>query len=125
MPRILIIDDNGEVRGTMRSILEHAGHTVLEASDGADALIQLNAGLAVDLVVTDLVMPRIDGLVMIHALKRSHPTLPVVAVSGGDAMGPTELLLSAAGEGANISIPKPFRAAQLLSAVARLTGGKT
>src|SRR5204862_6116552 len=86
MARIIVIDDNDAARGTMRRVLEKAGHEVLEASDG-DAGLKLLAETGVTLVITDIFMPGQDGTVPIRRIKKECPGVRVIAVSGGDATG--------------------------------------
>ena len=80
---MLIVDDLEAKRLWMRSLLETRGHVVHEAADGRDALAKI-AGTSVDLVVTDINMPGMDGVELIHEL-RAHgaATLKILAVSAG------------------------------------------
>ncbi|MGX6449327.1 hybrid sensor histidine kinase/response regulator, partial [Patulibacter sp. S7RM1-6] len=82
-PRVLVVDDQFTVRELQRSILEAAGYRVAVAVDGRDALATLDAGTEVDLVVTDIEMPNLDGFGLLEGI-RSRPdvaSLPVVIVS--------------------------------------------
>lgn len=81
MARILIVDDEEQDRVLERSILEDAGHELLFASDGQAAL-QLYREEEVDLVITDLAMPRLNGLRLIRMLLEEDPDARVIAVSG-------------------------------------------
>lgn len=80
--RILVVEDERQIRMLMRIVLEAAGAAVLEADDGVTALrlLELEAG-AVDVVVTDLGMPRMDGVALIAELALVWPLLPVVVCS--------------------------------------------
>lgn len=80
--RILVVEDERQIRMLMRIVLEAAGATVIEADDGMTALrlLELEAG-AVDVVVTDLGMPRIDGVALVAELALAWPALPVVVCS--------------------------------------------
>ena len=81
MARILVIDDDDQVRDFFREMLEHVGYEVVEASDG-------NAGIArftedpTDLVITDIMMPGKDGLETIEELRRSFPDVKIIAITG-------------------------------------------
>lgn len=118
MSRILLIDDDALLRDALNQLLALDGHQVTEAADGTDGLQLLRAGLAVDLVITDMLMPAMDGAQVIAALKQLRPGLPVLAISGGRrALSPQFNLDSAALAGASQSLVKPFGRAALQAAV--------
>ena len=81
---IVLADDDPGIRQFARRALEEAGHHVVEAVDGAAALEEAGRLDAVDLLVTDLDMPRLNGLDLADALRVRHPSLAVLYVSGGD-----------------------------------------
>jgi len=117
--RVLVIDDEPDVRAVMRRFLGAAGHDVREASDGAAALGALAAQPA-DVVITDLYMPGMDGIELAREL-RKLPTRPaVIAVSGGGFGRQADVLDVAATLGAAATLPKPFTREQLLGAVDRV-----
>ncbi len=116
MARIIVIDDNDAARGTMRRVLEKAGHEVLEASDG-DAGLKLLAETGVTLVITDIFMPGQDGIVTLRRIKKEFPGVRVIAVSGGDATGRIDLRKDAELLGAARTLRKPFAPAELRRAV--------
>lgn len=78
---VLVIDDEFPVRSYVRMILEKEGYAVLDAEDG-DAGLALCRTEAPDLVITDLVMPKKGGLQTIRELRRDHPRIPIIAISG-------------------------------------------
>jgi CheY-like chemotaxis protein len=119
MARVLVIDDDAAMRRMMARVLSGAGHQVREAADGDEGLAAFAAEGA-DLVVCDLVMPDREGIETIRELRRAAPQLPILAVSGGGF--PSVYLQSAVRLGASAALVKPFRAAELLDAVARLLG---
>lgn len=119
MARILIIDDDREIRHPLRSALENAGHEVLEAADGAEGVRVWEAHGA-DLVITDVHMPDKDGLEVIMELKAISPEVKIIALSAGDSSGSLNSLLDAGRFGALRSIRKPFRHAEILSAIDEL-----
>jgi CheY-like chemotaxis protein len=85
---VLLVDDEHGVRTVIAMALADRGHTVAEAEDGATALARLDAGVAVDVLVTDLAMPGgMDGLALIREARRRRPNLPAVLITGhmGDA----------------------------------------
>ena len=116
MARILIIDDEPNVRSMLRRMLHQAGHQVSEASNGAEG-IKLYEQNQPDLIITDILMPEKEGIETIIALHRADPDLPIIAISGGGRSGGTNFLSSAEKLGARHTLSKPFRGDQLLSAV--------
>ena len=116
MARILVVDDDELLRGTVVTVLQRAKHTVLQAGDGLKALEVLSAN-AVDLVVSDIVMPEVDGIGLILAMRKRHPKLKVVAMSGGGRTRNRDFLRMASALGAHATLPKPFTPDQLLAAV--------
>jgi CheY-like chemotaxis protein len=80
---VLVVEDEAEVREILREALEAAGYAVLVASDGEEALqvYQQHAG-SIDLVVTDVLMPRMTGSDLVKSLWRSQPALKVLFISG-------------------------------------------
>jgi DNA-binding response OmpR family regulator len=119
MAKILVVDDNELVRATTRTILEGAGHEVDEATDGETALKYVAATPPV-LVLTDIVMPNKEGIGLIIELRRSGYKGPIIAMSGGGKIGPSDLLNMARKLGADDSMSKPFHRADLLAKVAAL-----
>ena len=116
MSRILIIDDEQPVRSVFRRALERAGHEVSEAGDGQAGLKQI-AQSSFDLVVTDIVMPEIEGIEFILQLHREQPDLKVIAMSGGGRVAPKAYLDMARAAGAVSVLAKPFTIEALLAAV--------
>jgi DNA-binding NtrC family response regulator len=78
----LVVDDEPDVRRMICRIVARGGYGTYEAADGAEALASLCAGLAVGLVLSDIVMPQVDGIKLLDALSVSHPDLPVLLMSG-------------------------------------------
>jgi DNA-binding response OmpR family regulator len=111
--RILFVDDDAAVVIFASRVLRDAGFEVLVAGDGDVALSTAEAEHP-DLVITDLVMPGREGLETIMILRKSHPSIPVIAISGafnGHFLKPALML------GARAALPKPFSEAELLDAV--------
>jgi DNA-binding response OmpR family regulator len=121
MARIILIDDDDDVRRPIRRFLERAGHQVLEASDG-EAGLNLLAQSGVDLVITDIFMPGQDGIVTVRRIRKEFPQVKVIAVSGGDRSGRLDLRRDAELLGADKSLKKPFNLADLLEAVREVLG---
>lgn len=80
--RLLMVDDDPIVRETLAEQMEAEGHTVLTAVCGADALILLDAGEAIDLLVTDHAMPGMNGTTLISEARRRRPSLPAILLTG-------------------------------------------
>ena len=94
MARILIIDDEDELRILLRQMLEHAGHEVTEAVNGAEG-IELYERDTHELIITDIIMPEMEGVETMLALRRTDPELPIIAISGGGRLDATDFLTMA------------------------------
>lgn len=117
MANVLIIDDDSALRGTMKKILERAGHEVAEAEDGARGLELFRCG-AFDLVITDLIMPEKEGIETILELRADHPEVRILAVSGGLSVDEDGgVLQDAEALGADDSLAKPFSVEELMEKV--------
>jgi len=106
--RILVVDDDEAVRAALVKALQDAGCEVLQAADGEEALA-LIAKEKVDLVVSDLEMPRCDGL---ELLRKAGQTLPILLMSGARTSALATLAVS---QGALDFLAKPVRAEQVLA----------
>lgn len=107
MARVLVIDDEEELRRVLVRALEVGGHEAVEAANGADGLREIKAR-PVDLVVTDLVMPEMDGLEFMRELGRLRPGTRVIAISGGGIWDKASMLTVAGMLGAVKTLSKPF-----------------
>jgi len=120
--RILVVDDEADVRRVVRLMLEKAGYDVLEASDGQAAIEAMNTGenqLVVDAVLCDMRMPNINGLEAIAYFKTHFPHVPVVVLTG---FPDTEMAVSCLRDGVLDYLVKPVDREQLRSAVSRAMG---
>jgi hypothetical protein len=114
---ILVVDDSRGLRGTITAVLRTAGHEVISAADAKEALKILDHQ-AVDLILTDILMPEMDGLALIREIRRRVPFLPIIAMSGGGYFLSQEYCLRTARIfGATSVLSKPFDAHQLLMAL--------
>jgi DNA-binding response OmpR family regulator len=114
-PPILVVDDDAKIVRLVRTYLEREGFRVVEASDGRSAL----AAIALDpplLVVLDLMLPEVDGLSIIRAVRRTERT-PIVMVS---ARGSTADRIAGLTEGADDYLSKPFSPAELVARIKRV-----
>jgi DNA-binding response OmpR family regulator len=117
---ILVIDDEAAVRQMIRRILEHAGYAVIEAPGGR-AGIKLLRNQPVDLVMTDIIMPDMEGIETILQIRRDFPAIRILAMSGGGAAKGSSMYLYAASKlGADAILAKPFRARELCEVVKNL-----
>jgi CheY-like chemotaxis protein len=119
MARILVIDDDPAVRLSVQLVLEHDGHQVVCAADGEEGLLTF-ASMPPDLVVTDIIMPNIEGIETIMEIRKRDPKTPILAISGGTRLSSIDFLRMAEMLGANAILPKPFERQDLIAAVRRL-----
>jgi CheY-like chemotaxis protein len=119
-PEILVIDDDAIMRDLMADWLEAAGYVVQKAADCSTAEAALKR--APDLVVSDMWMPGPCGVEAIRAMRRSHPDMKLIAVSGHFGSGQGCSAESAREAGAARALAKPVKRAELLGAVAELIG---
>lgn len=117
--RILVIDDDAQVRVMLRWLLEGAGYEVVDAPDGQEG-VRLFRQQPADLVITDIFMPEKDGLEVIQELTRDFPEVKIIAISGGGQTGKVDLLPHAEAFGALRTFQKPLDLRKLLNAVKEL-----
>jgi CheY-like chemotaxis protein len=118
--RVLVVDDDDAVRFCVASYFAEQGHTVAEAPDGRDALRLLGRESPFDLVVTDIIMPDVEGIGLIIKIRDDYPGVRVIAMSGGGKLSAEFYLEAAEMLGANAILEKPFSPGDLLAAVERL-----
>ena len=123
MGKVLVIDSDSYTRDQLRTVLEAAGHEVEEASNGRLGLAKFSSSPA-DLVTTGMVMPEMDGLETIKALKRSSTDVKIIVVSGYDQNGDLGLLSLARELGASDTLRKPIDRDKLLQVVGELMGSE-
>ena len=120
MARVLVIEDDPVVRTYLVAVLTRSGHQVGQAANGKEG-VQVFSAEPFDVVITDIIMPEKDGIETILDLRRSHPGLKVIAISGGGRSTPDNYLHSATLLGADRAIRKPFTNEEILKAVDELT----
>jgi two-component system chemotaxis response regulator CheY len=120
--KVIVVDDSSTVRHEVQAVLGQAGHTVLEATDGVDALEKMRRMTDLSLVICDVNMPRMDGLAMLEAVKKDAALakVPIVMLT---TEGQPGLIRRARELGARAWIVKPFKPELLVAAVKKLTGG--
>jgi CheY-like chemotaxis protein len=126
MPSVLIIDDEVEVSQALRRVLERAGYQVTTCLSGADGLVAFGNAPA-DVVITDIIMPKMNGVAVMQSSRALRPKTRIIAISGGGNFGPldyqpeaitTSAYLAAARQaGADAVLTKPFDKDALLEAL--------
>ncbi len=118
MVDVLVIDDNPRICKLLRMLLEGGGHTVQAARDGGEGLDRFCRHRP-HVVITNMIMPRCDGIQTIGMLRSLDSSVPIIAMSGGS----DDVLSLARASGAVATLAKPFDASDLLSAIAIAIGG--
>jgi CheY-like chemotaxis protein len=131
MQNILVIDDEPDVRDAVKRVLDRAGYSVRTADNATDALAELER-VATDVVITDIIMPKINGVQAIESIRKAFPSVRIIAISGGGNFGiatyqPTAItttayLASAEVAGAHLTLTKPFESGDLIQAVEKVLG---
>ncbi len=117
MAKVLIIDDDTQIRKVVRKSLEREGHLVIEACNGAEG-IEAFKRQPTDLVITDIIMPEKEGIETIKELTKEFPGIKVIAISGGSQHLAPELWLNVAKcLGAVRILTKPFTYEELIDVV--------
>ena len=117
MPRILVIEDEEEIRSTVKHHLLKANYEVVEAEDGEKAIQKINEAdnpLKIDAAICDLRMPKINGLEAISYFRKEYPTLPLIVMTG---FPDTQLAVSLLKQGVKDYLVKPVEKDALLAAV--------
>jgi len=123
MASILVVDDDVALRRLFEQMLVRGGHVVTIAADGAKAL-KLIETTAFDLVITDLIMPEMEGLSLLREIRNKKLSLKVIAMSGGGRGSAVDYLEMAAMLGAAATLPKPFTFQELSDTVDGVLKGK-
>jgi two-component system chemotaxis response regulator CheY len=117
--RILIVDDEKNIRDLIRMTLTKAGYDVLDAEDGAKAVEILRKDdnpLMVDVITCDIRMPKVNGIEAIAFFRKEFPSIPVVVITG---FPETEMAVSLLKQGVSDYVPKPVESQKLLAVVAK------
>jgi DNA-binding response OmpR family regulator len=112
-PRILVVEDDSEMRGLLADELLDEGYGIDQAVDGEDAVLKL-AQNQFDLVIADLIMPKMGGLDLLSMVRKAYPRTPVILIT---AFGDWQSLIQAYENGALNYICKPFKVKELKEAV--------
>ena len=121
MVKVLIVEDNQAVRESTRLVLDGAGHEVLEAVSGLRIEETVDTRKP-DLVLTDTLMPGRDGVETVMALRRRHPGVRIIAMSGGGNRGNLDLAM-AKQLGVSVTLTKPFEPEERIDRVTEILAG--
>jgi DNA-binding response OmpR family regulator len=116
LQRVLVVDDELTLLSVIAMVLKEAGFEVFTAANGKEASAVLSSH-TIDLLITDLAMPDEDGIEIIRRIKKEHPRLKIIAMSG--TFG-AELLTITKHLGADATLPKPMTASNLLDCIRTL-----
>jgi YesN/AraC family two-component response regulator len=123
MAKILVLDDEPSILLMIKKMLEKAGYEVATASNGREGM-ELFEKNKPDLLITDIIMPEKEGLETIFELRRKHPELKIIAISGGGRIDPYGYLPGAKLFGANMVFQKPLVQKEFMQAVSMLLNEK-
>jgi CheY-like chemotaxis protein len=129
MAKIIVIDDEEDVRDVLKQVLQRAGYDVSVASGGKEG-IELLQKEGADLVITDVIMPGIDGVTTVKKIREKFRNTRILVISGGgnvaprsyepDAISTTAFLSSAKNAGADGTLTKPFDRQELIDVIKEL-----
>ena len=129
MQQVFVIDDDVDVRDAIKRVLERAGYAVRTSADAVQALQELNRHPA-HVVITDIIMPKVNGVEAIRSLANDFPSIRIIAISGGgnfgidsykpNAITTTAYLAAAQRAGAHLVLTKPFESADLVRAIEKV-----
>lgn len=119
MSRILVVDDEEGSRSVIEEFLRSKGYEVETFESGPPALAALEKS-PFDLLVLDIYLPGMDGIEILREVRKRHPKLPVIAISGGGRQGSLSPLAAASRLGADATFPKPLEFETFLTRVADL-----
>ena len=119
MATILIIEDDTDLRNFLTRLLERENHYILNAENGLEAVTILNS-VKPDLVITDIIMSEQDGIGTINMLRKEHPEIKIIAISGGGRILGADYLEIARKLGAHYVFSKPFDNKELVVKVKEL-----
>lgn len=123
MAKILLVEDDELVRDMVAQVLKKASHEVISAADG-EVATQILQQTQPDVMITDIIMPKKSGIMLISEVKNRHPQLEIIAISGGGRLDPIGYLDLSEDLGASVSFEKPIDNTALLMAIDLLLQGK-
>ncbi|ACF12325.1 response regulator receiver protein [Chlorobaculum parvum NCIB 8327] len=117
---ILVIEDEEDIRQMICDILNEDGYSTIQAADGHEGLLSLRKTPEIHIVITDLLMPKKEGIATISELRKDFPWIKIIAISGGGICFPENYLNRAKAMGADATLCKPFGNSELLSIIDEL-----
>lgn len=120
MKKVLLIDDDELVLYALSKYLQRKNFIVETLSSGAKAIQSYN-NFKPDIVITDIIMPDVEGIELITNLRNIDKDIPIIAISGGSRNLDTSYLLTAELIGANVTLEKPFEEEELVKYINELT----
>jgi CheY-like chemotaxis protein len=117
--RLLLVDDDAMVRDVVEAEMQDAGLVVLACASGCEALAHLDRGEAVDVLVSDLSMPEMDGLTLIREAKRRRPDLPAILLTGFSTNA-ADITVGGEFDGTFLLLRKPISGSAIVARVASL-----
>lgn len=121
MKRILVVEDDSAIRRSLEKTLTNSGFLVVQAANGREAIAAYDLG-KIHAVVLDIIMPEVDGVETLRALRQVDPAVKVLAISGGGQICAEDYLAIARKLGAQRVLEKPFSASTLLATLHELLG---
>jgi DNA-binding response OmpR family regulator len=122
MDHVLVVDDDQQMRHYLRVLLEERGYQVAEAANGKEAMVYIREEM-VNLVVSDVVMPDMDGFELIREVNKFQPAVKIMAISGAGYWETPDFYLNIAGYlGADAVLMKPFGPSRFIDKVSALIG---
>ena len=118
---VLLVEDDTLVRHALKIVIEIEDIDVIDVRDGEQAMTILG-DRDIDVVVTDIFMPEMEGMELIRRMKDEHPDIPVIAISGGGSVDNVDYLDAAVGLGAEAVFSKPFDERDLIAKIVELRG---
>jgi two-component system, chemotaxis family, chemotaxis protein CheY len=118
---IMVVDDSASIRQMVSFTIKNCGYDVVEAKDGQDALAKMNNGTTVNMIITDLNMPNLDGIGLIRNVRRlaTHKFIPIIMLT---TESQESKKLEGKQAGATGWIIKPFKPDQLVSVIKKVLG---
>ncbi len=116
MAHILLVEDDELVRDMLSQTLQRASHQVITATNGEEAIEVLKSHHP-DIMITDIIMPKMSGITLISEVKNKHPDMEIIAISGGGRLDPTGYLDLSESLGATASFEKPIDKTALLMTI--------
>ena len=117
MAKVLVVDDNSDVAHLLSEILQREGHEVEVSYDGSQVVDRLEAGEVFDIILTDLIMPELDGIGLVKYIKEKRNDTPIIALSGGGVTIDSEDALKAVGSMVSGVLKKPIQYDELLKII--------